>query len=343
MQLREACASGRAVRIEGGGSKSFYGRQTRGEALRVGSYQGIVSYRPEELVVVARAGTSLAELEQVLADKGQMLAFEPPHFGPGATLGGTVACGLSGPRRPYAGACRDFVLGVHCLNGRGEELRCGGQVLKNVAGYDLSRLLTGSLGTLGVLLELSIRVLPVPEMEVSLRRPARPPQALELLRTWEARGAPLSAAVIDGEYLNVRLSGVARLVDSVATRLGLERHPDGLRYWSELREQRLPFFAGEQALWRLAVPPGTPFLSPPGKCLLDWGGSQYWIRSAVTPRVLRALAEKEHGHATLFRGGNARGELFHPLPSRLAALHSRIKDAFDGQRILNRGAMYPGL
>ena len=342
-QLRVAAVNGFPLRIEGGGSKNFYGRPASGEALRVGAYRGVLSYHPEELVVVVRAGTRLVELERVLADSGQILAFEPPHFGPGATVGGTVACGLSGPRRPYAGACRDFVLGVRCLNGRGEDLRFGGQVIKNVAGYDLARLLTGSLGTLAVLLEISLRVAPAPELEISLRRVAQPREALKLLHSWEASLVPLSAATVEGGYLNVRLSGKARVLRPLAARLGLERHPEGLRYWRELREQRLPFFSGEQALWRLVVPPGTPFLDLPGRCLLDWAGTQYWIKSGAPARVLRAVAKKAGGHALLFRGEDARGEVFQSLAPRLAALHNRLKDAFDGQRILNRGVLFPGL
>ena len=160
-RIREAGARKTPLRIRAGGSKDFYGRTLSGEVLDVSSYKGIVAYEPKELVLTVRAGTPLEEVESALAGERQMLPFEPPHFG-GGTIGGAVACGLSGPRRPYAGAVRDFVLGTRIVNGKGEDLSFGGRVIKNVAGYDVSRLMVGSLGTLGVITEISFKVLPAP-------------------------------------------------------------------------------------------------------------------------------------------------------------------------------------
>lgn len=323
------------LKIVGGNSKAFYGRATAGQILAVAEHQGIVNYEPSELVITARAGTNLQELSQTLATQGQYLAFEPPHFGETATWGGTIAGGLSGPARPYQGAARDFVLGVKCLNGKGEILRFGGQVMKNVAGYDVSRLMVGALGTLGVLLEISCKVLPLPAAEVTLVKPITSTQeALEQMIFWGNQAMPLTASCFDGEKLLLRLGGTA--IQSAQQQIPAEIWNEGSQFWLDLREQRLPFFtAAGPPLWRLAVPPTTPPLDLEEPQLIEWGGALRWLRSDLPNEQIRNIVAQVGGHATLFSGGDRTGEVFHPLARELEQLHRRLKEQFDPQMILN--------
>jgi glycolate oxidase FAD binding subunit len=340
--LARASESGTPVVIRGSGSKSFYGRPVDGTPLDISAHTGIIDYSPPELVITARAGTRLADLEDALAAEDQMLPFEPPHFGPDATLGGTIACGLSGPRRPFTGAARDFVLGITCINGRGELLRFGGQVMKNVAGYDISRTLTGSLGSLALLLEISLKVLPRAQRELTLRRQASETEAIALFNRWAGQPLPLSAAAfVDGE-LRVRLSGFEQGVAAAADVVGGEEIQDGDAFWQGLREQTLSFFTGDRPLWRVSVPPASAPLQLEGETLLDWGGAQRWIRTDRPADVIRRAAGAAGGHATRFRDHD-RDDVFHPLPAPLLALQQRLKASFDPAGILNPGHMYPGL
>lgn len=342
-RVTEAYHARTPLQIRGGGSKPFYGRAPQGEMLDTRAHAGIVHYQPTELVLTARAGTPLAEIEAVLAEQGQMLPFEPPHLGPGATLGGTIAAGLSGPRRPYAGAARDFVLGVSFINGRGERLRCGGEVMKNVAGYDLSRLMVGALGTLGLMLEISLKVLPRPPQEATLVKEVDEAEALRLMNLWAGRPVPLSAAAYDGHRLYLRLSGVPTAVEAAEKRIGGQRLEDDADFWHELREQRHAFFHGERPLWRLSLPPATRPLALEGKQLIEWGGAQRWLRSDIPSSALRRLAEKAGGHATLFRRQPDCEQVFHPLPAPLLRLHAKLKAALDPAGILNPGRLYAEL
>lgn len=340
-KVNAAIADRKPLRLIGGGSKDFYGCLPQGEPLYLSGHRGIIDYAPEELVVTVRAGTPLAELEQALASQGQMLPFEPPHFGP-ATVGGAVASGLSGPRRPFVGAVRDFVLGTKLLTGRGEVLSFGGRVMKNVAGFDVSRLMAGSLGTLGVILEVSLKVLPKPEREWTLCQEVEADKALELMSAWMGQSLPLSALAYEEPYMYLRLSGTERAVADAARRIGGERLAEGEDFWQELREQRRPFFTeGEGDLWRLAVPPAAPWPDIAGRFLLDWGGAQRWVHTLEAPTRLFQLAAELNGHATLFRTKGARYEVFQPLPENLAKLHKALKEAFDPYRIFNPGRMYP--
>jgi glycolate oxidase FAD binding subunit len=340
--LRDASSRGTPLSIRGGGSKAFYGRATPGGEFCVGKYAGVIDYAPAELVVSARAGTPLAALEALLAQENQMLAFEPPHFAPTATLGGAVACGLSGPRRPYAGAVRDHVLGITCLNGTGRRLRFGGQVMKNVAGYDISRTLTGSLGTLAVLLDITLKVLPRPETEITLRRETTAAEAIALFNRWAGLPLPLSAGCYHDGSLTVRLSGFEPGVKAAANKLGGDELADAGAFWEDLREQRLAFFADRRPLWRLAVAPATPPLTLEGDYLIDWGGAQRWVKTGLPAAVLRQGAAAAGGHATLFRNGDG-NDVFHPLPRPLLALQRRLKQSFDPAGILNPGRLYPEL
>jgi len=341
--IRGASERGEAIEVRGSGSKSFYGECARGTPLATGDYQGIVDYEPTELVLSARAGTPLAEIERTLAAQGQMLAFEPPHFGPGATLGGTIACGLSGPRRAAAGSARDFVLGVRILDGRGRDLAFGGKVMKNVAGYDVSRLMVGALGTLGVVLDVALKVLPRPAEERTLRFVLDQEQAIRRLNEWAGLPYPISASCHEGESLTVRLSGARAGVAAIAERLGGERIADADRYWSALREQHAPFFQDDDPLWRVAVKSTAPTLPLPGRQLIEWNGAVRWVKTSADAALVRDVARKAGGHATLFRAARGATARFHPLPRTLMQLHARLKRAFDPAGILNPGRLYPDL
>jgi glycolate oxidase FAD binding subunit len=349
-RVSEAAASGRPLQIRGAGSKSFLGRDcgngARGEPLEVAGHAGILNYQPKELVITARAGTTLEVVESALAEHGQLLPFEPPRLGPGATLGGTIACGLSGPARPYAGAARDLVLGTRVLTGRGEVLRFGGEVMKNVAGYDISRLMTGAFGTLGVLLDISVKVLPVPAVVRTRVQECGEAEAITRMNRWAARPLPITATCWDGDRLWVRLAGAEQGVVSAASGIGGEPVGDAesASFWgSKIREQGHGFFSGSLPLWRLSVPPATPPLGLSGRQLIEWGGAQRWLRSDAPAEHIRAAVTAVGGHATRVRGGDRGGDVFHPLPGPLMALHRNLKAAFDPAGILNPGRLYPDL
>jgi len=340
--IRAAAASGTRLRVRGGGTKDFYGQALAGEILDTGGCAGIVAYEPTELVVTVRGGTRVAELEATLAREAQMLAFEPPHFGAAATAGGMVAAGLSGPRRAAAGALRDFVLGVRLLDGRGQDLFFGGQVMKNVAGYDVSRLVAGSLGTLGVIAEVSLKVLPVPVAEATLRLELPEDKAIETMNRWAGRPLPVSATAWRRGQLDVRLSGAEAAVRAARGRIGGEVVAPGEAdaLWRGIREHTDACFGAAAPLWRLSVPSATPPLGLPGDQLIEWGGSLRWLAADADARTLRSRAAQAGGHATLFRGGDKSVGVFQPLAPAVAAIHRRLKAEFDPHGILNCGRMY---
>lgn len=347
--VRSADADGLRLRLHGGDTKAFFGEAPRGEPLDLRPYAGIVAYEPTELVVTVRCGTPLAELESVLAERRQCLAFEPPHFGPGATVGGMVAAGLSGPRRASAGAVRDYVLGAVLMSASGELLHFGGQVMKNVAGYDASRLLAGSLGVLGPIVQVSLKVLPVPAAEATLSLEIGLREALALANRWAGQPLPLSAtAWMDGR-LWVRLSGANAAVVAACQRLGNEhgavREPDdeARAHWAALREQTASFFDGEEPLWRLSVPSTAPIFDFPGRQLVEWGGALRWFKTDTDASLLRQAAATLGGSATLFRARDRSAGVFDPLPAPLLALHRRIKREFDPRGIFNPGRLVAGL
>jgi glycolate oxidase FAD binding subunit len=339
-RVRAALASKTPLAVAGGGTKAFYGNEPRGTAFDVRAVSGIVDYEPTELVVTVRGGTPLAELESRLAEQNQMLPFEPPHFGPAATVGGAIASGLAGPRRMAAGAVRDFVLGARLLDGRGQLLSFGGRVMKNVAGYDVSRALAGSLGTLGVIVEASLKVLPRPVAEQTLLFEMNEAESIRRVNEWGGQPLPVSATAWCGGQLYVRLSGAAAGVQAAHARMGGSLVPEAALLWAELREQSHDFFApGHGTLWRLAVPPTTGPLDL-GATLVEWSGGQRWVWSNEPAEKLRARVEAAGGHATQFRGGDRRST-FHPLPPALAAIHRRLKAEFDPAGIFNPGRLYP--
>ena len=339
-----AASRARPLRIRGGGSKDFYGGTAVGAVLDTRHYAGIVNYEPTELVITARAGTALAEIEATLAHQGQFLAFEPPSFGADgnseATIGGVVAAGLSGPRRAAVGAVRDFVLGVKLMDGEARTLTFGGQVMKNVAGYDVSRLMAGSLGTLGLILEVSLTVLPRPVVERSLRFELPAAQAIERLGTWAAKPLSLSASCWHQGQLTVRLSGAHAAVEAAQRAMGGDPLADAETFWRDLREQSHGFFAGDEPLWRLSLPPSAALVDLPGPQLIEWNGGQRWLRGTLAPARVRAAVSAAGGHATLFRAGDKSVGVFHPLPAPLMELHRRLRSAFDPRGIFDAGRLY---
>jgi glycolate oxidase FAD binding subunit len=342
-QIRAAAADRRALRIRGGGTKDFYGNEPRGELLDTRACSGVAAYEPSELVLTVRCGTSLLEVEALLEKNNQMLAFEPPRFGAGATIGGCVAAGLSGPRRASAGAVRDFVLGATILDGRGQVLAFGGQVMKNVAGYDVSRLLAGSLGTLGMILQISLKVAPRPVSELTLAFELPQAKALESMNRWAGQPMPISATAWHDGRLSLRLAGASGATRAAADKLGGERADSAAaaRYWSGIREQEDPFFSLEAPLWRLSLPSRAPQIDLPGEQLIEWGGALRWLKSAADGATVRAAAAGAGGHATLFRAMDKPAGAFAPLPRELARLHGELKKIFDPAGILNPGRLYP--
>jgi len=291
-------------------------------------------------VLTARAGTPLVEIEAQLAEHQQMLAFEPPHFNGPATLGGCIAAGLSGPRRPYAGAARDFVLGVRMIDGTGQPLRFGGQVIKNVAGYDVSRLMVGALGTLGLVTEVSLKVLPKPAAETTLQFELDEAAAILKMNQWAGQPLPLSATSWHAGLLTLRLSGAASAVHAAQAKLGGAALKDATAFWERLRDQATPFF-DKRSLWRLAVKPTTPPLNLGDAQWTEWGGAVRWLASELPAATLREAAKNGGGHATLFRGDAPAEGTFTPLTPALLTLHRNLKRRFDPKGIFNRRHLYP--
>ncbi len=342
-RIAAASAARAPLRLRGAGTKDFYGETLAGEILELSGWRGIVDYEPSELVITARCGTPLSEVEATLGAREQILAFEPPAFGADPTIGGVIAAGLSGPRRPYAGAARDFVLGTRLLAASGEVLRFGGQVMKNVAGFDVSRLLCGSLGILGVITEVSLKVLPRPRIEQTLRLELPAAAAVESFNRWAALPLPLSAAAWWQGSAWVRLSGAAPAVRAACERIGGERvdATAGQAWWDALRHCRLPLFASER-LWRVSLPAAAVTLALAGGLLIDWGGALRWYADPDGDADVRTLAARAGGTALCWRGPAPQGR-FHPLQPAVAKLHRRLKERFDPQGIFNPGRLVAGL
>ena len=341
-RIASATASGTPLRIRGNGTKDWYGQQLQGEVLDTTPYSGIVAYDPTELVITARAGTTLREIGRALSEKNQMLAFEPPRFDGLATLGGIVASGLAGPRRQAVGSVRDFVLGASLMDGKGEVLHFGGQVMKNVAGYDVSRLLAGSLGTLGLILDVSVKVLPRPVAQTTLQFELSQAEALKQLNLWGGQPLPISASCWHQGQLTVRLSGARAAVDAAVQKMGGHEASSAEAFWDELREQSHTFFSNTpNGLWRISVPTTAEPLQLSGEQLIEWGGAQRWLKTPAEASVIRAAAANAGGHAALFKGGDKSVGVFHPLQPAVARIHHHLKNTFDPAGIFNRGRMYP--
>ncbi len=340
-QVQQAFQLQTPLQIISGGTKDFYGRLPYGEPLSVASHRGIIDYYPSELVLTARAGTPLTEINALLAEQGQMLAFEPPLHGPKTTLGGVVACGFSGVNRPFGGSVRDALLGCSLLDGQGRLIQAGGQVIKNVAGFDISRLMVGAAGTLGVLLQLSLKVVPQPEMQLTCRLQISETEALQQMLGLARQGFPLSGLVYDGDYLSVRLAGIESAVRAAQAKLGGDvlTLAAATVFWQNWNHQQNDFFNAEE-YWRLSVPPATPVLDIEGRFLYDWGGALRWYQTQESPDRLFALAEKVGGHAVRFRTQQRDQVLFQPLSEGLLGLNRKIKTLFDPVGILNRHRLY---
>ncbi len=349
-QVQAARADRRVLDIRGGGSKAFYGGPVQGDVLDVRPLAGIGAYEPSELVVTARGGTPLAELEAALAEQGQCLPFEPPRFGPHGTVGGMVAAGLAGPARVSVGGVRDYVLGAKLLNGRGELLAFGGTVMKNVAGYDVSRALAGSMGVLGVICEVSLKVLPLLPSTLTLRLEADQAAAIRRLNEWGGQPLPLNASAWWDGMLVLRLAGAAAAVRAAQQKIGGEVIEAGLAFtfWNGLRDHRDEFFLGAAkavdsgaALWRLSVPPTTAPLKLSGEQLLEWGGAQRWICTTAPAAVLREAAQLAGGHAVLFRGQDKSAGAFAAPAPAMARLQRELQRAFDPDGIFNPSRLLP--
>ena len=353
-QVHAAAAAGTTLRIRGGGSKDFYGESLEGDILDTAPLNGVVSYEPSELVMTALASTPLAELETLLLAQGQCLPFEPPHFGGVATVGGMVAAGLSGPARASVGAVRDYVLGVKLINGKGEHLTFGGQVMKNVAGYDVSRLTAGSMGTLGLLTEVSLKVLPMAPLEATLKFDMSQAEALTQLNAWGGQPLPLNAScwLEDNGVgtLYLRLRGAVAAVEAACAKLGGQRmsNTQAAADWQLCRDQQLPWFqerTDTQDLWRLSVPQTIPPLDLPDSPFIEWHGGQRWVRADAQQGLrLRELVTSVGGHATLFIAARAhqQGSItrFDTLKPPLDRIHRELKREFDPSGVFNPHRMY---
>jgi glycolate oxidase FAD binding subunit len=351
-QVQMAASDRVPLDIRGGGTKAFYGGEPVGEPLDLRALTGISSYEPSELVVTVRAGTPLATLEAALAEQGQCLPFEPPRFAPGGTVGGMVASGLAGPARASVGGLRDYVLGATMINGRAELLTFGGQVMKNVAGYDVSRVLAGSMGIFGVICEVSLKVLPVAPAAVTLRLEMDAPTAIRRLNDWGGQPLPLNASAWWDGMLVLRLSGAVAAVKAAQALMGGEliASETAQPFWQGLRDHSDEFFAGASravdggaSLWRLSVPATAPALKLSGEQLLEWGGAQRWICTSAPAQTLREAAAAVGGHAVLFRSRDKSAGTWAPLKPPLDRIHRELKTAFDPQRIFNPGRLVPGL
>lgn len=339
-RIKAAGASGEALRIVGSDSKNFYGDVQEGTTLCVADYAGIISYEPAEQVIVARCGTPLVEIESLLAEHGQALAFEPPHFGPATTIGGAIAAGLSGPARAYTGAARDFVLGVRIVDGLGNVLKFGGEVMKNVAGFDVSRLMTGSWGTLGVVAEVSLKLVPRAPFVATQQLELDEAAFIELINTLSGKPLPLSASYYRNGVARIRLAGPESSVRAAQAKIGGEPVSEDAAFWSALRDHLLEFFQDEAPLWRLSV---RATCAPLGfdQTLIEWGGALRWIKSAAPAETIRAQAKAAGGSASLFRHGAATPRLA-PLDPVLARLNQRIKQAFDPLALFSPGRLPQG-
>lgn len=343
-RVKGAAAAGTPLRLIGGGTKDFYGQELVGERFDTTAYAGIVDHDPTELVITVRCGTLLREVEDALRERRQMLGFEPPRFGETTTIGGCIAAGLSGPRRVSAGAVRDLVLGVRLLDGRGEDLSFGGRVMKNVAGFDVSRLVAGSLGTLGIVLEVSLRCLPLPKVEATRVLELEPDQAIRRMNEWGGHPLPLTATWCSEGKVYVRLSGVDSAVAAAVREIGGSPLDDADAFWTAVRDQHHAFFAdrGDAALWRLSVKSTAPYAELGGTQAIEWGGALRWVKAGhgADTQGLRSWARQNGGHAALYRGDKSAGA-FQPLEASMLAIHQALKSTFDPAGIFNRRRMYP--
>ena len=344
-QVNQAYQDGSALHIRGGDTKTFYAHDITAQDLRLNTLQGIVDYEPTELYITAYAGTPLKVIKQELAAKQQLLAFEPPAYGESATIGGTVACALSGHARAYRGALRDSILGAEIINGKGQALRFGGQVMKNVAGYDAARLMSGAFGTLGVITQISLRVMPQPEAEVTLCFQANLQDLQSWQLDWRQRSLPLTATYLEDGKLYARFSGNSAFLGKLKRELGGENLTETEDFWQSVCEQKREAFTQAKTLWRINLAADQPDLGLPAKTLYEWGGALRWYAqsadNSLSAAELTEIVQQHNGQIQLFRGNKKlSSEPMGALEPALQQLHQRLKLAFDPKKILNPGRLY---
>lgn len=337
----EAARLEKPLQVTGSNSKAFYGNIVENlQPISIKQHRGIVDYDPAELFITARGGTPLKEIETELAKHHQMLPFEPPHYGEHATIGGSIACGFSGPRRPYSGAARDCILGTHIINGDGDYLQFGGQVMKNVAGYDVSRSMCGALGTLGIIMQVSLRVLPVPKQEVTIKisNLASANETIKLLKFAFLSNSPVSASFADNNCVYLRLTSTLQLAEQIFNQYELEELQHADKFWLAIKEHQHPFFTSGDNLWRISVPNNTPPLPLQGESVLEWNGGLRWLKTSQ--QEVHQIVQQQQGHAVLFKTKEKVINRFPALPKELQQLHLNLKQAFDPKGLLNPGRMY---
>ena len=340
-RVNQATSHKTPLAITGGGTKTHLGGVAVGTTFDIAEHSGIISYEPTELVVTVRAGTTMTALTSALAAEGQCLPFEPP-LTTDSTIGGVLACGLSGPARPFTGSARDYVLGMRIINGLGQNLSFGGEVMKNVAGYDVSRLQVGAFGTLGVLLDTSMKVLPLPEATLSIQRDAQSTADLSELINLARKPLPITGLYRWNDVDTIRLAGSETAVNAAAKQIGGEVLADGDDHWAALRDLDHPFFKSDShTLWRLSVPAHAAIGSLPGDVLYDWAGAQRWLQTIVKPEEVFRAARALGGHATCYALDDSTNAGFQPLEPGIASLHRRLRDSFDPSRIFNPGRFHP--
>ena len=340
--VHEALLRKQALRIQGGRTKHFYGRQVEGDLLSLTTHTGITEYEPSELFITARSGTPLHEIERTIQNENQILPFEPPYFGSTATLGGMVAAGLSGPRRATAGGIRDCVLGINIVNGKGEYLQFGGKVMKNVAGYDVSRLMCGALGTLGVVMSVTLRLMPKPACEQTVAISLNSQDAIKKMNELASSAMPISATFYDGNDLYIRLSGSLSTIKVCTDTIGADPVDWSEVFWKNIKEHAHEFFVTDEPLWRISLPSYTAPLDFPGRQTMEWNGGLRWIVTTTSAEEIWTKVAHLNGHACLFRG-HSTAQVFHPLSKALLNIHRKLKQAFDPVGILNPGKMYAGI
>lgn len=328
------------LQIHGGKSKIFYGNNINAREVSTTNLNGIIEYQASELYITAYAGTPLKEIEKVLATQDQMLSFEPPHYANTATIGGTVACGLSGPRRPYADAIRDCILGTNIINGKGEHLSFGGKVMKNVAGYDVSRLMCGAFGTLGLLTQVTMKVLPKPKAEITIKFEYSEQEAIKQIQTWLTSLIPISATYYENNQLWIRVSGLDDTVTNVQKNIGGEIISSSNAFWDSIKDHQTDFFKDSSPLYRCIIPQNSPTISIQGDTCFEWNGALRWIKSNNSFEEVIEQASALRGHVTLFRSDSKPTDCLNPMNEHLKKLHLNLKQAFDPTGILNPGRMY---
>jgi len=344
-KVQDAISNKSSLYIHGGNSKLFYGNKVDAAPLDICPHTGVISYEPTELCITVRAGTRIAEIEELLAESKQILTFEPPQYSPDATIGGAVSAGISGPRRAYSGSVRDAILGVKIINGNGEIVNFGGQVMKNVAGYDLSRLMVRSQGTLGVILEVSLRLLPKPAHDITVSFESPQDAALKFFQESRLKQLPITGSVWFNEQVYLRLSGSTETLEINQKKLGAEVLSGNPDFWREIRDHQHHFFGRtDKPLWRLSLPPASDQIARiDDNQLIEWGGAQRWVNSNAPANIIQNIATSRNGYATLFQGDLPETPCFPLLDGPLLEIHKKLKHKMDPQGIFNPGRIYSGL